>query len=573
MSADVGKFAVVDPRIVQQKPTYAVEKGALSLTNVPFNAIANSSSQQSFQIQVPSENVFVDRALDWTSVVNLVVSFTTTAGVAAGVPVFQPAKDFALAPFPLHQLVSTMSSTINDTTVTVNTSDVLPQILRLVDLADCRRQRTCPTMLDRYVSQPTPTAAPNSPLSGYSNAFRSDEVPNGAWGQLRFFTDQNFTTPLTNGVAVGGATGYVGSGGDASGYGTIPVAAAGVIAATTLTLYLQFRSTEKLVLPPFIFGDEYELSTGLFGVQNMQLLCNIQAPTRVLRTTSDFYGGVSNWSVAYAPQPFPTALVNIQFLTPSLDVPLPPKSVVPYMEFPRFITTQTSLVAAGQRGQVSSNTITLPNIPDYLYIYAKPQQYTVDNTNATPVDPSKGDWLLPFTQISVNFDNFSGLLSSATQEQLYKMSINNGLDMDYASWTALGTSTSTALGSLTSGTPLVGGGLLLRPSRDIVLQAGQAPSLVGNFTFQFNATVYNPSAAAVAPYIYVVAISSGFFETIKGSSRIIKGVLTEQDILSASAIAPVVSDSSLQRLVGSGKKSSGMRDARPRGKHSMSGYM
>jgi hypothetical protein len=563
MSADVGKFAVVDPRIVQQKPTYAVEKGALSLTNVPFNAIANSSSQQSFQIQVPSENVFVDRALDWTSVVNLVVSFTSTNGVAPAVPVFQPAKDFALAPFPLHQLVSTMSSTINDTTVTVNTSDVLPQILRLVDLADCRRQRTCPTMLDRYVTQPSVASSPNVPLAGYSTAFRSDEVPNGAWGQLRFFTDAAFTTPLTNGVAVGGATGYVGLGGNTpDGYGCIPVAAAGVIAATTLTLYVQFRSTEKLVLPPFIFGDEYELSTGLFGVQNMQLLCNIQAPTRVLRTTAAFYGGVSNWSVAYAPQPFPTALVNIQFLTPSLDVPLPPKSVVPYMEFPRFITTQTAQIAAGTRGQVSSNTITLPSIPDYLYIYAKPQTY------ASPAD---GDWLLPFSQISVNFDNFSGLLSSATQEQLYKMSINNGLDMDYASWTGLGTSTAYSGALATNGTPLVGGGLLLRPSRDIVLQAGQAPSLVGNFTFQFNATVYNPSSATVAPYIYVVAISSGFFETIKGSSRIIKGVLTEQDILSASAIAPVVSDSSLQRLVGAGKKSSGM--TKKGGKSAMSGYM
>jgi hypothetical protein len=37
--------------------------------------------------------------------------------------------------------------------------------------------------------------------------------------------------------------------------------------------------------------------------------------------------------------------------------------------------------------------------------------------------------------------------------------------------------------------------------------------------------------------LYVVPISSGFFETIKGSSRIIKGILTEQDILSAPASA------------------------------------
>lgn len=51
--------------------------------------------------------------------------------------------------------------------------------------------------------------------------------------------------------------------------------------------------------------------------------------------------------------------------------------------------------------------------------------------------------------------------------------------------------------------------------------------------------------------IYVVPISSGFFETIKGSSRIIKGVLTEQDILGAPARAP---GDDLERPVGAGRK-------------------
>lgn len=558
MSADVGKYSVVDPRIVQQKPTYAVEKGALSLTNSKQNAIANSASQQSYNIQVPSENVFVDRAVDWSSTVNLVVKFSLAAATAAGDVVFQQGADWALAPFPLHQMVSTMSATINDTTVTMNTSDVLSQVLRLVDLKDARRQRTCPTMLDRYVTYPDTGGNLNSPLSGYSAAFNSDEVPNGAWGQLRYFTDATFSTPVTNAVVAGLLKG---AGGDAQGYGTI-LTSTGIIAlGTEITVYVQFRSTEKLVLSPFIFGDEYELSTGLFGVQNIQLLCNIQQPSRVLRTSATFKGALTagtDISVAFAPTPFPEAVVNVQFLTPSLDVPLPPKSVVPYMEFPRFITTSTGTVAARSTGQVSSNTITLPNIPDFLYIYARPQSYGSSN---------QGDWVLPFRQISVNFDNFSGLLSSHTEEELYKMSINNGLDMDWSEWRGTATSPAYTGAADSALCTTVGGGLLLRPSRDIVLQAGQAPSLVGNFTFQFNATVFNPSSAAVAPYIYVVAISSGFFETIKGSSRIIKGVLTEQDILAAPSIAPVVSDSSLQRLVGEGKAMEG--DARRR--HAMKG--
>ena len=63
--------------------------------------------------------------------------------------------------------------------------------------------------------------------------------------------------------------------------------------------------------------------------------------------------------------------------------------------------------------------------------------------------------------------------------------------------------------------------------------------------------------------LYVVPISSGFFETIKGSSRIIKGVLTEQDILSSAAHAP---DADLQRMVGMGEQRGNMvTDSQPFG--------
>lgn len=563
MSAEVAKYSVIDPRIVQNPPTYAVEKGALSLTNSTQSAIANSSSQQAYNVQVPSENIFIDRAVDWNCDVNLTVTLTLPEATEAGTPFFTEGNDWALAPFPLHQCASVMSATINDATVTVNTSDVLNQILRLVDLKDCRRQRTCPTMLDRYVHYPTPTQAPNTPLNSQDYAFNTDEVPNGAWGKVRWYTSSTFGTVVTDGVDTAD-TKFTGVGGNAQGYGTQLTVKTTTIADSTVTLYLQFTSVEKLVLPPFIFGDEYELSTGLFGVQNFQLLMNLQAPTRVLRTSSAFSALVGGVTVAYGQGNssglFPRSAVNVQFLTPSLDVPLPPKSIVPYMEFPRYITTNTTTVTARSvSSQISSNTITLPNIPDYLYIYLKPQSYA-DNTN--------GDWVMPITNISVNFDNFSGLLSSMTQQQLYKMSINNGLDMDWNTWQGFGQGTITGAPTqeeVDLVQQLAGGGLLLRPSRDIVLQAGQSPSLVGNFTFQFQATAYNPSSTDVQPYIYVVAISSGFFETIKGSSRIIKGVLTEQDILSAPSIAPVVSDKSLGRLVGgmkakgkSGRATSGM---------------
>jgi hypothetical protein len=181
-------------------------------------------------------------------------------------------------------------------------------------------------------------------------------------------------------------------------------------------------------------------------------------------------------------------------------------------------------------------------------IYVKPTTYA---------DPTQGDWTLPIRNISINFDNFSGLLANHTQQQLYKMSVDNSVDMDFSQWSGLGPVESSWSGVQGTGvlqgglTPLVGGPLVLRPGRDFALQAGQAPGLVGNFQLQFNLGVTNYTGASLTGLtIFVVTVNSGFFETIKGSSRIIKGVLTEQDILSAPAHAP---EDDLERKVGAAK--------------------
>ena len=56
----------------------------------------------------------------------------------------------------------------------------------------------------------------------------------------------------------------------------------------------------------------------------------------------------------------------------------------------------------------------------------------------------------------------------------------------------------------------------------------------------------------------MIAINSGFLETIKGSSRILKGVLTEQDILSA-PMGPGSSDAHMSRYAGAGAISDASR--------------
>ncbi len=544
-SSDIEKLTVFDDRIVQNAPKYAVEKGALSLTNSPFNAIAANGSQHTYQIQVPSENVFVDRQIEWTSTCFLSVVATVAGTFVLDEPVLRFGSDCALSPFPLHSLTQTLTATINDTTTTMNTNDVLREVLRMTDLKKNREQRTCPTYLDNYKNYDVAYGTINSPLNGYENATTSELVGNGAFGGV-YFTNPNGAELVGNGTYTFNAVNYNYING-------VPVGTVnGGVLTMVYPLFIAFKSTEKVILSPFIFSDIDENETGLFGIQNMQLVFNMNSPAltglngRVLRSTTLGGRTLSNLSYNVSANvngnqsPFGGSVINVQFLTPSLDLALPPKSIVNYMEFPRYVSAISGLnvPSLGTASSVNSQTITLPQIPDMMIIYVKPQSYGLTDA----------DFYYPIKKISINFDNYSGLLSSHTQEELYRMSYSNGLHMDYQQWSGQAKN-----GTFGYNVPLTGGFLVLKPSKDIVLQTGQAPSLVGNFTFQCQVDFLNtnnigdPNLTNVN--LWIITVNSGYFETVKGSSRILKGILSESDIINA-PIASLQVRSEINRVVG-----------------------
>jgi len=593
-TADISKQAVFDQRIIQNPARFAVDKGALSLTNAPYNAIAATSSQMTFNINVPSQNVFVDRAIDWAAelCLQLPVYIPTTAGAITGLAasaqpavnvaqaVLVPGRDFSLSAFPLNQTVATMTATINDTSVVINSDTVLNEVLRLTDYKPNRVPRTCPTMLDRYGSYNDERAAGNATTNDFSAVYDQDLAPNGAWGDVVFTDPTGVPLDPTAGTAAAPAIAYTIGGVDYYHVRGVPIrfwggAAGGVSRAEVAgpvantvyyPLFIKFRSVEKLILSPFIFANACEWETGLFGINNIQLVFNFKSsPARSIRNDSLSGSRVvgqfaaNGLPISYGANPWlGNPRVNVQYLTPSLDVPLPAKSVVPYMEFPRYLQRYTTPIEAGASTVLNSQTIVLPQIPDMLIMYCKPTNQTAAAGNA-----SVADFYLPITNISLNFDNFAGLLSSHTAEQLYSMAVHNGLEMNYEMWSgkanfpnyaASGQIVDAAAGVLASRTTVqtVGGFLVLKPGQDFALQSGQAPSLIGNFTLQFNPTIYNSSGVQQTDYtLYVIAVNSGFFETLAGSSRIIKGVLSEADIISAEPIAEGSRDG-LKRIVGAG---------------------
>ena len=574
--ADVEKLSVYDPRVISERPRFAVDKGALSITNSPFTAIGNSSSQLQFSVQSPSLNVFLDRKVELTANVRckMTVNVAGATGIAVpalgatSIPIVVFGRDCALTAHPLQFLVSTMTATINDAVVAQNTGDILYEIARLVDTTPAKLTRTTPSYLDKYTQYNTAVGAINNPLASYFDATDYENLPNGSFYDI-VFTNQN-----GDDLPASGAGSYVSATGSntINSFNGIPVlTAVGSPAVTIATydVYFRFRATEKLFVSPFIWNEAVGDEQAMFGLNNFQLTLNFKADvSRLVRNASAASGTNARtiYNVGFlnsAPFASPPPTLNCLFLTPPLDINLPSRSVLSYLEYPRYVSSQTVSVPAGGSAPLVSNTITLPVLPDMLIIYCKPTQYGTAPTPAAPYPAtayadgaSFGDFYLPIQQISINFDNYSGLLASHTTEQLYAISAKNGLRMDWNTWQGRGKVSNPATSLLTAGTSpvnaaLVGGFLVLKMGEDVPLQAGQASGVVGNYTLQFNCTVYNQSSVAITPQLYVVAVNSGFFETQSGSSRIIRGVLTEQDVISAPP-AGFVARSQMERIVGGG---------------------
>ncbi len=360
----------------------------------------------------------------------------------------------------------------------------------------------------------------------------------------------------------------------------------------TITLWTTPTFVENLVLPPFLFSNHFEGQVGLFGIQQMNFTMTMKSPQagRIVRQLNEgitwISGGAgdsvvfptslttnslaSTLSVAYTSlnnvATFTNSRINIVQLSPSLDLQLPPKSNVLWMEFPFNIANNYSTISpytvrsagANSATVLNTGTWTLNQIPDLMLYVVEPNVYGYSgSTQLTGVRSALGQakWYLCPTNITLQWGVASGLMSSMTQEQLWLMSRENGLDMSYEQFSGriqldqpsfssitgniadAGLTTAAIIAaSITPQGPLAqttGGFLVIKPGKDFPLGVGQACGLVGSWTVQANITVYNYSQSTVTPQIKLITVNTGFFQSVRGTSQVVKGILTETSIIGA----------------------------------------
>lgn len=284
-----------DSRVWQPKPKWVIEAGALSLSNAQFASLSATSGQCTFQVQVPSTAVYMDRLVNWTSTVSLQFNVTPQTAIqikgADGTvqesfgAIITPGLDFALCPSPIHSLVTSLQAAIGDTQVTNNLAQTRELLSLLADSAANRNERTQPSYLDTFQNYYDAYGAVNNPLKAWESSTSQCTEENGS-------SPVQFWVPGASAAAGSGGiqTYYVSQAGVASAappappYDTVeirpygiptliattpaPVAPAALVGvAAFYPVQMTFTSIEPLQLSPFIYQEIHERQTGLAQLQ------------------------------------------------------------------------------------------------------------------------------------------------------------------------------------------------------------------------------------------------------------------------------------------------------------------
>ena len=533
-SSDFSKVLVKDDRLMcSDSIRYGVYKSGQNITVAEFSAISASANSHTYNIQVPSETTIIDRRVIWES--DFTLNFTVPNGSVPDVPVGQPLMDYgrtgALAPFPLHSLVQTIQATINNNTVSVNLADILPVMYRMYDKESLKKYNSMtPIMNDNYQNYADGVGSINNPLGSFRNQVQ-DDAPRAS-------------IDIVSLAQVVKAQGQ----------------------PTTATLRIKVR--EPLLISPFVWNDPDYNGQGFYGIQNLNFVMNLQTNAqtqRVLRcaeawarniqTVVDF-GNASNSKLIF------------NFLTPKPSDLLSARNVVPYIDLPRyfvgnFTLANTALNAGGaiaySTTAFTSQTIQLNMIPDKILIYCRPTQLAKTSANNQPdgVNPAVSDFACSITGISINFNNQSGILASASQDQLYRYSVESGCNENFNLWN--GVSTINSANGNSTRIPTSGSYLMLEFGRHIqITEDYYAPGSLGNFNLNFTLQLrnqVNSVAGAIADQtqyqVVLVCVNSGIFVCEKGSSATYTGILTKEDVLNSSS-GEVYSRGDVKRMVGGG---------------------
>ena len=369
----------------------------------------------------------------------------------------------ALRAYPIASVTTSAILTLNNYSFTCLVNQLIPYMARFWKQSHFS---TYPSYMDTYQQYADGFGANNNPLGTYQ-----DDVFNN---QLR----GGFPVLITNSTNL-----------------------AGVISGTIF---------EPVWIP--VLHREFDDGLGFINVKTMDLVINYSA--NLERIISHSLGGQVTSITVNLGQP----VMFLKYSTPPIGH-IPRTVTYGSEDLNRFITPLGAPLAPLASITLQSTNIQLNSVPKWILIFARDA-----DANLTA---SSTDTALNISNISINFDNVTGILSSSNEQQLYKISHSNGLQCTWEQWHGTTTDFSVT-GNNGNQIATVGSFLKLYMGKDVSLAPSSYAGKIGAYNLSMNVTLKNPSSSntMVAPQLYIITSTAqkvilhenGLIESVLGVS-------------------------------------------------------
>ena len=576
--------------------------GASSQTWVPFEATSKSSGSLEFSVLVPGQNAYWNRRVMLETTTNfkckaMAVVASEPYNAGAGNAIF--GRDVSVCSFPMNSLIQTATTAINGSTITVQNSQIMPLVRRLVaSNKETRRRLTVPSGVvdtadiaqsglvnNAYVSSPSDFDTPDSNSSACTFT----------WTNAAGVPDKSNAAPLTPFEQA-----------------TAPSTLAGMWTSET-ELYFSITTREPVLAAPFLLTDD---EPGFTNVQGATVRFTLMQPgdpsVRLIRTIRrSLYGvfgnitgaggdslktvfGITN--VAYASNsPFPRARLWCNFMSPSPDMLVPASTIYPYLQFDPLASASASNTAITSvsvdtdpantvpTSDLHSQTVILNTCPDMIAVYAvlgdpKDVPDTLAGLLLEGSYSGREDMFATIDRLQITWNNQPSLLASASASDLWRMSYDNGLKTKYSTYSGVKNAQNPASSDtqvfaqgnvgydVGRRTATTGGPVLLQINKDFPTEPGTAAGVAGVFSLTVTASVVTYESPS-APFtglpqgtfssrpvtLFVVPIRSSYLQlNAGGTSSTISAVSSGEGMLDAPFSSARVTQEAMPAMTGSG---------------------
>ena len=517
MSHDIKGIKIQDPRIndLTNDMTYPIFDGASNNTYQAY-PFTGSTSSLTVTCQIPSESILTDARVLLQSDLNLTINL---GNCPAGSQVFQLGSSDALAPYPLQSLITTASLTLNNATSSTNYSDIFPMIKLLEDKCKLgRHNSTTPDYINQNWGLYSDAILTNSNPNGNYNEVSmasNDRVPNGAFPYSYYVVQHFVGGVLTDNSLISTST------------------------SDTWKIYLTYpKITEPfLCLSPFV-NDDFNKS-GLIGVNTINLVLNIDtACRRVWATGNSSVNGSGNGLSSYitsislgnpnSSAGFSNTKILYNFLTLS-DLQyskISTKSVIGFQEYARYLTQSSNSPVFAPN---ATNSITLQNIQ----INQVPSLICVN----VAVPQSSKNWaytdsFFKVNNLSITFNNQSGLLASADITQIFELAQQSGSTQSFYSFNGRAVAIQNGQPVLV---PSLGSLIVINPAFALSLPPLLSNSSIAQLNLQITLNCTNQFPFSIQPEATIMCVNSGYAISELGSTSFFTAVLDREMVLQTKA--------------------------------------